>query len=234
YCCICDHHVLRFLPYRGWRDLPPLILALEGVGSDVRQFGCPRCASHDRERHLALYFSKLAIYARMAGATILHFAPERHLSRLIRERGPARYVKCDLYPVAPDVVKIDMMDIPFPDQTFDIIIANHVLEHVGDDLSALKELYRVCKTGGIAILQTPYSAKLHSTLSDPGVDSDQARLQLYGQEDHVRLYGRDIFERFSSVGFVAKVASHADVLSDVDAQRYGVNRAEPLFLFTRS
>ena len=87
------------------------------------------------------------------------------------------------------------------------------------------------KPGGFAILQTPFSSKLHHTWSDSGIDSDEARLQAYGQEDHVRLYGLDIFERFEQAGLKADVKSHREVLPDIDSVRFGVNESEPFFLF---
>ena len=203
------------------------------IGSDVKQFSCPRCSCHDRERHLVLYLKELAIFDKIKGASILHFAPEDHLPKIIQECLPAQYVRCDLYPKSSEVEKIDMLDIPYKSESFDFVIANHVLEHVADDLTALTELHRVMKVGGLAILQTPYSSKIASTISDPGVDSDLARLQLYGQKDHVRLYGRDIFNRIESVGFDAEIAWHQDVLNYIDARFFGVNAAEPLFLFRR-
>jgi SAM-dependent methyltransferase len=104
---------------------------------------------------------------------------------------------------------------------------------VDDDLKALTEIYRVLKPGGHAILQTPYSAKLHHTWEDPGIDDDAARLQAYGQIDHVRLFGRDIFARFASTGLASCVRQHHELLPDVNAAVFGVNPREPLFLFRR-
>lgn len=208
--------------------------ALSVVGSDLDHFGCPVCGCHDRERHLVLYLKRLGMLDKFRGAQILHFAPERCFSKLIAGLQPERYIKGDLFPAAPGIEKMDMLAIPYESETFDYVIANHVLEHVADDLKALSELRRVLKVGGVAILQTPYSAKLQSTFVDAGVDDHQARLHAYGQEDHVRLYGSDIFMRFESVGFKSRVIRHMDVISDVDPARYGVNVEEPLFLFERA
>lgn len=207
--------------------------ALHVIGSDVRQFGCPRCGSHDRERHLVLFFKALGFFDKMAHTSIIHFAPEPRLSKLIEACSPTKYVKCDLYPTAPGIEKIDMLNIPYKSEHFDFVIANHVLEHVADDLAALSELHRVCKIGGMAILQTPYSSKLASTLADPGIDNDYLRLHVYGQEDHVRLYGSDIFSRFASTGFKTNVLKHKDILCDTDPTFLGINADEPLFLFER-
>ena len=156
------------------------------------------------------------------------------MARLIENIASARYVRADLYPTEPSIEKVDMLNIPYDSDTFDVVIANHVLEHVSDDLRALSERRRVLKQGGIAILQTPYSAKLMSTFQDPGIDSDLARVHVYGQENHVRLYGTDIFSRFSSSGLVSEVRTHSDTLEDIDYVKHGVNPREPLFLFRKA
>jgi SAM-dependent methyltransferase len=233
YCCVCDSKIGSFFSYRGGKRAP-LMVALETVGSDTKNFGCPRCGCHDRERHLLLYLQALGVSDRFRGATILHFAPERRLSEIIEACAPGRYVKGDLYPASEGVETIDMLAIDYPSETFDIVIANHVLEHVDDDALALSELRRVLKAGGHAILQTPFSDKLQRTFSDPGIDDAATRYQAYGQEDHVRLYGRDIFEKIESAGFKSCVATHEETLPDVDPLTFGVNAKEPFFLFERA
>lgn len=233
-CVICGHRVWRFMPHRaGAAGSSGLMQALETIGSDTRHFECPHCGCNDRERHLLLYLRASGLLERMRDASILHFAPERHLSKHIAATLPSSYVRCDLDPRSPEVRQADLLEIPFEGMTFDFVIANHVLEHVADDRRGLAEIRRVLKPGGHAILQTPYSNKLRRTWQDEGVDTDAARLQAYGQKDHVRLFGRDIFERFAAAGFVSCVASHEQILGDVDAGRLGVNRNEPFFLFRR-
>jgi SAM-dependent methyltransferase len=234
YCCLCKKNVADFLPYqRGWKHIPKAVIALDVIGSDVDNFSCPVCGCHDRERHLFLYFKSKKILERMANGNILHFAPEPGISTAIKNMNPSFYVQADLMPTEQGIEKINIQNIPFDAEFFDLVIANHVLEHVDDDLSALSELYRILKKGGFAILQTPYSNKLEKTWSDLGIDDDFSRLQLYGQEDHVRLYGKDIFHRFESVGFVSRVIAHDEELADIAPVKYGVNRKEPLFLFEK-
>lgn len=233
-CYACDRRVGRFLPYRGgWKDVPPSIRDLDVIGSDVENFTCPRCGAHDRERHLLMYFDHAGMWKRIDGGSVLHFAPERVLAKRILNAGPARYVKADLAPVARDVAPEDIARLSFGDREFDLVIANHVLEHVADDRAAMKEVFRVLKPGGLAVLQTPYSQKLSNTLEDPGVRDAEARLQAYGQEDHVRLYGKDLFSRLSGAGFVSQVRTHDAVLAGCDATLYGVNRAEPFMCWAR-
>lgn len=234
HCVMCGRRIWRFMPYmRGSASTPGLMRVLDVVGSNVDQFECPRCGAHDRERHLLMYLEMTGLLTSMHGKSVLHFAPEKRLTQRIAASGPTRYLSCDLHPSTPDVQRVDVLDMPFEGGTFDLVIANHVLEHVDDDVKALAEICRVLKPGGYAILQTPYSAKLHHTWQDPGIDDDASRLQAYGQRDHVRLFGRDIFARFTSTGLISCVRQHDEVLPDADAVALGINPREPLFLFRR-
>lgn len=233
-CVMCRHRVGWFQPYEGgWRRAPRLVAALDVIGSDLDHFSCPRCGAHDRERHLLLYLRASGLLADLEGKSVLHFAPERHLSQRIADAGPGRYVKCDLFPSSDDIIRVDMLDIPFGTETFDLVVANHVLEHVDDDKQAVAELRRVLKIGGHAILQTPFSAALTRTWEDPGITTSLARIQAYGQDDHVRLFGRDIVERIEAAGLAPRVRNHDDLLPATDADEFGVNRAEPFLLFQR-
>lgn len=233
-CNLCGHRVARFIPYRiGSAALPGLMRAVDFTGSDLDNFECPWCGATDRERHLVMYMESAGLMDGLGGKEILHFAPEARLSRLIAAKEPVRYVKADLYPTGPDVQAVDMHDIPFDDGAFDLVIANHVLEHVADDRQALRELRRVLRPGGHAVLQTPFSRKLQSTWSDDGFDDEESRLQAYGQEDHVRLFGRDIVSRFSESGMISRVQEHREAVPGIDARVYGVNVHEPFFLFER-
>jgi len=237
HCCVCNSRIARFLPYTPsglWPFRQPAFMAaMEAVGSDIANFSCPRCESHDRERHLFLYLQATGLGARMDGRRILHFAPETHLAELIARCKPELYVQGDLHPVDVETERVDLQDIQYADESFDLVIANHVLEHVDDDIAALREIHRVLREGGHAILQTPYSPVLTRMFQDAGIASAHARRQAYGQDDHVRLYGRDIFERFASVGFTNLSVRHDQVLPKLDAAKYGVNPREPLFLFQK-
>lgn len=231
-CVICDSRVHRFLPYRdGTRSVPPSLAALHIIGSDVENFECPVCNCHDRERHLLLYLRASTLLASMPGSRILHFAPEQHLQRSIRAAGPREYVLADLFPSKPAVVRMDLEEIPFLASHFDFVLANHVLEHVADDAQALREIFRVLKPGGRAILQTPYADGLARTFEDPAIDSEETRLLAYGQEDHCRLYGRDFSMRVEASGLRSAIAAHEALLPDVDPIEAGVNREEPFLLF---
>lgn len=232
YCVVCEHNVWAFIPFRGGKA-SKFMEALDVVGSNIANFECPRCGAHDRERHLYLYIRATDLLREMTGKVILHFAPERHLPNLIVTTKPKQHIKCDLFPKAKDVQKVDITNMLFESGSCDFLIANHVLEHVASDLQALSEIHRVLKPGGIAILQTPYSRKLLNTWDDGGITDEGARNQAFGQEDHVRLYGRDIFARITSSGLIPDVRTHVDLLPEVDAWKMGVNPAEPFFLFRK-
>lgn len=234
HCVCCNRNSPFFLPFAGGTSaIPPVNYKLDVVGSDLRHYSCPKCESNDRERHLKFYCQKLGIDRRMAGARVLHFAPERWFAVYVAEAEPSEHIKADLYPASSDIQKVDMLAMSFPDASFDLVIANHVLEHVADDAKALSEIHRVLRPGGLAILQTPYSAMLKNTFEDAGIVSKNAREHAYGQDDHVRLYGQDIFSRFIAAGFESQVAHHESVLADVDPAIDCVNPREPFFLFQR-
>lgn len=235
HCNICGNSVTRFIPYRGGtRAIPPLMRELNVIGSDVDHFECPRCGAHDRERHLRLYFERAGLFKKIAGARVLHFAPEKYFSQLIQQAEPQEYTRADLYPTSKDIQKIDIQNLPFDSGSFDFVIANHVLEHVENDKTALNEICRVLMPGGNAILQTPFSNNLQKKLEDPGISSELARLHAYGQEDHRRLYGNNWVKNFEIPGLISNVQAHADVLSDIDPFINGVNAAEPFMWFRRN
>jgi len=234
FCCYCQKNSPFFLPYgAGSEGIPPLMKVLDVIGSDVDNYLCPKCFSHDRERHLKLYFDALELRSYIAQKNILHFAPELRFSEYISEFKPLNYLKADLHPNSEDVKRVDMLSTGLDDCQFDMIIANHVLEHVSDIEVAMRELWRVLKAGGLALFQTPFSPVLNSTFEDRGIVTPEARLQAFGQEDHIRLFGGDIVGFITSFGFRSRVGTHERVLSEFDATYHGVNIREPLFLFER-
>lgn len=233
-CIYCQRRHAVFLPFgNGAAGLPPLMRALRMIGSDVNRYLCSVCASNDRERHLRLYFEATGQSAGIPGKKILHFAPEHQFTPWLAALGPAEHILADLYPAAPEVRKVDLLSLPFEADHFDFVIVNHVLEHVDDDGKALTEILRVLKPGGVAILQTPYCEGISRKIEDKSVVTDEARLQLYGQEDHVRLYGCDFREFICSHGFEDACATHADVLPDITAEIHGVNPLEPFLRFRK-
>ena len=233
YCLVCKRAVPAFLPYRnGSHGLSPILRDVGIVGSDLDRFRCPSCGSTDRERHLIAYLRVHPVDL-VSDRKILHFAPEQHVRAFVTQHQPREYVQADLFPVNPSIARMDLTALTTETDYFDLVIANHVLEHVADDSPALSEIRRTLRPGGHAILQTPFSPRLSTTLEIPAVQSPDARLQLYGQEDHVRLYGADIVARFEASGLTSCVCKHQDALADIEPHRHGVSAAEPFFLFEK-
>jgi SAM-dependent methyltransferase len=232
YCVVCASVVPCFLPWRGgWAAAPALMRHLHVVGSDLDHFACPRCGATDRDRHLKLYFEHTGLSASFPGRRLLHLAPEAALYPWIASLQPASYIRGDLFPSGEGIERLDLQALPFADDTFDIVIANHVLEHVDSLDRATSEIARVLAPRGWAVLQTPWSAVLSTTIDDPGIADPAARLELFGQHDHVRIFGRDVFERLARTGLVASPVWHSDALASCDADEFGVNPEEPLMLF---
>jgi SAM-dependent methyltransferase len=231
FCCICQTNVSNWLPHPNKDQRSPLMTILGTVGSDLSRYGCPSCRCNDRLRHLWLYMTAAGLCDKLTDAAILHVAPEPELKRLIAAQGPARYIRGDLYPARADHERIDIEALPFEDESLDIVLCNHVLEHVNSPAQALQEMFRCLKPGGILIAQTPYAPSIKKTLElHERPDADTARL-LFGQDDHVRLFGSDITDYFHAAGFKGEPLAHETLLPDLAAQDVGCNVQEPFFVF---
>lgn len=233
HCCVCNKDVDRWLPHPHLALRSEFMKIVEAVGSDLTRYQCPACGCNDRERHLWLYMGACGLTPQLTGAHVLHMAPEPMVERLIAALQPARYVRGDLHPTRRGHLKLDAEHLPFDDASFDLAIFNHVLEHVAHPERALAELHRVLRPGGMLIAQTPYAPLLRKTFElDKALPADLSKL-LYGQEDHVRLFGADIVEAFHGAGFDGTLVPHAALLAQHDAEHAGVNPLEPFFAFSK-
>jgi len=232
-CCLCERPVDRWLPHPEQARRSEFMILMDAVGSDLSIFHCPHCGCTDRDRHLWMYMAAVGLPEQLAGARVLHLAPERPLEPKIEACGPASYVRGDLHPSRPHHQRLDAEALPFPDASFDLVIANHLLEHVAHPGRALAEFARCLAPGGLLIAQTPFAPHLRHTfeLSTPATP-DFARL-FYGQEDHVRLFGQDIAEHFHAAGLRGALLPHAQLLADMDPLEFGCNRHEPFFAFSK-
>lgn len=210
----------------------PFLLRVELTGSNLRRFRCPHCHSIDRERHLKLFFDRLQIWSCFRGA-LLHMAPEPALAHAIMQRDPSRYVAGDLDPRQPEIERIDLEAIGYPDASFDVVIGNHILEHVNRPALALAEVRRVLRPGGRFICQTPYAKRLSNTLEDPLLQSAEDRKFFYGQHNHLRVFGIDVGQVIRHAGFAGRLRAHDELLPGVDPEELGVNEHEPFFDFVR-
>jgi SAM-dependent methyltransferase len=217
-CPFCGEHFKKFMPHG--LDVP-VLQEHSVVSGGVRATTCPRCGSYDRERLIYLYLLQRTDVFK-GGKKLLDIAPADHLAAKLREIPGLDYISGDLF--REDVmVKVDVTDIQFPDATFDVVLCNHILEHVPDDRLAMRELYRVLKPGGWAMVLAPYSTTLAATIEDPSVQSSEERLRRFGQDDHVRIYARgDYLARLTESGFDVEVIPFVDELSTTDRAKYAL------------
>ena len=121
-------------------------------------------------------------------------------------------------------IKGDIKSMNFENKSFDLIICNHVLEHIDDDIKALKEIFRVLKSGGVAILQVPINFKRNETFEDQSIISKKDREKYFGQYDHVREYGLDFKERVEKAGFEVDMVYYTENFSEEMKLKYGLQK----------
>lgn len=213
FCPCCGRSYNRFLPY--------------GIVSRENAL-CPGCSSLERHRFLWLYMEEYLknLSGRM---NILHVAPEKVLQKKLLSYPDVNYISVDLNSPSA-MLKMDITDICFKDDYFDIIICNHVLEHILDDAKAMGELFRVLSAKGTAIITVPQNRQLESTYEDPKIILKEDRLRCFGQDDHVRIYGMDFSERLKKTGFAVSIYSVAEHYSDEQIKKYGLLKDEKIFL----
>ncbi len=192
---------------------------------------CPRCSSLERHRLLWLFLAERTPLLREP-LRLLYLAPEEHLQRRLRALPGLTYVSGDLAS-RHTMVRLDLQRLPMRDAGFDAAICSHVLEHVRDLAAALGELRRVLRPGGWALLQSPIDASRTESFEDPLITSPAERLRAFGQEDHVRVFGRDYPERLRAAGFDVDVIPFARDLGAERAARYGLDLAEDVHLCRR-
>jgi SAM-dependent methyltransferase len=225
-CPICEGAFRRFMP--AGLDLPLFrekTIVGGGLGQEVV---CPGCSSLNRERLLLLYLrEKTRIFA--VPTTLLHVAPESGLKTILEHAKTIQYVSTDLF-ATNVMIRSDLTALPLRDNVCDVVICCHVLEHVTDDLGGMREVFRVLRPGGWAILQVPIASSQADTLEDWSITSSEQREQMYGQSDHVRLYGRGYRDRLEAAGFRVEVCSYASQLGEESVMRYGVLADEDIYI----
>lgn len=164
-----------------------------------RRARCPYCDCKDKERWLWYVLENYTLVSSMNGR-VMHFAPESPIKERINKNKIIEYISGDLQAGVADLI-VDMTNMQFEDSFFDLIIASMVMEHIPEEKKALQELYRTCKPGGKIVLTVPQCTDIENTIEDLSVTDPDMRNRLYGQEDHVRLYGLDYPERFKKLAF---------------------------------
>jgi SAM-dependent methyltransferase len=191
---------------------------------------CPFCRSFERERHVYLYL-KTMTRTFSDPIRLLHIAPERNLERVLSKQKNIQYTAGDLNPKRAQV-RVDLTAIDFSDGSFDVVICNHVLEHIPQDQKAMSEILRILRPGGWAMLQVPIAPQI-ATREDPSIHDSREQLRLFGQHDHVRIYGRDYAERLKAVGFDVTTTSIRQANGDSCARRFGLLPDELIYIATK-
>lgn len=183
---------------------------------------CPFCQSLERHRLLWLYLQRETDLQEAPPNKALHVAPEAFFEKKMRPLIGKGYLSADLFGENVDV-KMDICDIRYEDKHFDFILCSHVLEHVDDDLKAMREMHRVLSDDGIAFLLVPITTE--KTFGDPTVKDPEERLRLFGQRDHVRRYGPDYPDRLRESGFKVTEVHASDFLSAEEIEKMAVTKA---------
>ncbi len=213
-CPVCNKRFSKFLSY----------------GSQVVHRDnvlCPNCLSLERHRLLWIYLKEHTHFF-VNPLKVLHMAPEQCFYGRFKKLNNLDYLCGDLYSPLADI-KFDLHDIPLEDNLFDVILCNHVLEHVEDDHRCMQELYRVLKPGGFAILQVPIDYTRGETYQDPSITSPEDREKHFWQKDHLRLYGRDYPQKLEAAGFKVKEVNLAGDMPNERANRFRIQRSEIIY-----
>ncbi|WP_127141092.1 class I SAM-dependent methyltransferase [Flagellimonas marinaquae] len=200
----------KFLPY-GYENPRENVLS-------------PSTLSLERHRLLWLYLKNETDFFTKP-IQLLHFAPEQAFYKRFKKLNHITYTTTDLNSPLADV-KADICDLPFDDNFFDVILCNHVLEHIPDDTKAMQELYRVMKPGGWGIFQIPQDLKREQTFEDNTITDRKERARIFGQYDHVRIYGRDYFDKLRSIGFTVEEVDYTNRLPKEDVEKYRLAKGE--------
>lgn len=195
-----------------------------GYGTQRENVLAPGTLSLERHRLLWLFLKSETPFFEKP-LKVLHFAPEQAFYNRFRNLKNLKYTTTDLNSPLADV-KADICNLPFEDNSFDVILCNHVLEHIPDDKKAMEELYRIMKPGGWGIFQIPQDLNRETTFEDDSITDPAERARIFGQYDHVRVYGRDYFNKLRAVGFHVKESDLAARLPKEKADTYRIDPNE--------
>ncbi|MGN6614041.1 MAG: methyltransferase domain-containing protein [Candidatus Nitrosocosmicus sp.] len=226
HCNCCDGNFITFLPFGLVKRANAL---------------CPGCGALERHRlhwHYMLHQTNLLKTAEIQ--KMLHVAPESVFFDKFNNAIGLDYTPCakvgegysDVYPEG--TINVDITEMQFEDNSFDIIYCSHVLEHVIEDVKAMKEFYRVLKPGGWAMLQVPIDKNRCSTYEDNSIKDPKQRERIFGQYDHVRIYGTDYPERLKSAGFQVNPIDYVKNFSESEIFKFGFEKNELIYYCTKS
>ena len=188
----------------------------------------PSTLSLERHRLLWLYLkNETSFFSSGKKLKVLHIAPEQCFLQLFKKQNNLDYITSDLESPIADV-KADICDLPFDDNSFDVVFCNHVLEHIPDDTKAMEELYRVLKNNGFGIFQIPQDLNRAITFEDDSITDPKERAKIFGQYDHVRVYGRDYFDKLRSIGFTVDEVDYTKKIAPELVERFALSKGEIL------
>lgn len=208
-CPCCERSFRKFARFHGENDQ------------------CPSCGALMRHRALLLYLRDFLGLPETEGR-LLEVAPEIAFQRWLRSLRSVDYVSLDLESPLADI-RADITDLPFEDDSFDLILCLHVLEHVPDDSRAIAELYRVLRPGGKAVIQVPIWP-IPETFEDPTATTPAKRERIFGQYDHVRICGPDYHLRIEAEGFDVSWEDYVERLPASTRARHGLRPGEPFYV----
>jgi SAM-dependent methyltransferase len=188
----------------------------------------PSTLSLERHRLMWLFLkNETTFFTSEKKLKTLHIAPEQCFLELFKKQKNLDYITSDLESPIADV-KADICNLPFENQSFDVIFCNHVLEHIVDDKKAMQELFRVLKKEGFGIFQIPQDLSRQKTFEDNSITNKKERAEIFGQYDHVRVYGRDYFDKLRSVGFKVDEIKYSQKISSKELERFCLMKNEIL------
>jgi SAM-dependent methyltransferase len=214
-CPVCEKHFSRFLAYGSKAARRSNVL-------------CPNCLSLERHRWMWLYLKNRTDFF-TARHKVMHIAPEQCFYKRFRRQANLQYATGDLVSPLADY-HFDLHKMPFDDNSYNVLFANHVLEHVDDEMQCMRELYRVMAPGGWGIFQVPLDYTRAETFQDPAIVSSADREKYYWQKDHVRLFGRDYPEKLRAAGFVVDEVLPKDVVGEELVTRYRLQPGEVMYV----
>lgn len=218
------YRTLAKVLFSGRRNYCPVceskLRSFQSVGVPPRPNSlCPVCLSRERHRLLWIFLEWKTDLLGSQSKRLLHVAPEKLLADRLRSIDGLDYLSADLDP-RKAMVKMDITDIQYDNESFDIIICNHVLEHIPDDLRAMREFHKVLTHHGFAVFTVPMTSE--ETFEDEAVTEPAERERLFGQRDHLRRYGPDFEERLRRAGFAVRPYRARDVVNEKDMSYFGV------------
>ncbi len=231
------YHAINKIRYKGDKYFCPVCensfnQFLSGPDESRKNSKCPGCGSLERQRLLWLYLKNI-IQIEKQNIRLLNIAPDYAIQSRLKKLKNINYISIDL---ESDLAmqKQDLTKLSFADNSFDAILCYHVLEHVEDDNKAMKELFRVLKPGGWAILQTPIEKNREKTFEDFSITSPEDRKKVFGQSDHVRIYGVDYIDRLKNAGFIVKVDHYVNKLDSREIEKNLLDEEEEIYFCIKS